>query len=154
MEELLFQELSLNQIDKIKPLWESLNRVHLDDSVFFKDHYSAFTFEKRSARWKTMSDEDILIIVAETKDKELIGYCVSTMDEMKEGEIDSLFVYAEYRRLGVGKTLTEKSLEWLRSKNCKSIRLAVSYGHESVLGFYEKIGFFPRMTVLEWNPVK
>jgi diamine N-acetyltransferase len=151
MKNVILKKLSLRQINEIKPLWESLNQVHLADTVFFKDHYKSFTFEKRSARWRIMTDEDILILVAESEEKKLIGYCISTQDQLKQGEIDSLYVTPEFRGKGVGKILTERSLEWLQSNRCNPIRLAISYGHESVISFYQKIGFYPRMTILEYK---
>ena len=41
------RDIAKTEIGCIKPLWEELNRIHLADSVYFKKHYSAFTFEKR-----------------------------------------------------------------------------------------------------------
>jgi len=154
MKTVLYKTLPVSRLNEIKPLWEALNHVHWDDSVYFRDHYASFTFEKRAARWKTLSDESILIVVAETEEKKLIGYCVSTIDDANEGEIDSLFVDPNFRGQHIGHELVLKSLNWLYDNQCKPIRLAVSFGHESVVGFYEKIGFLPRMTILEYKPTK
>jgi diamine N-acetyltransferase len=147
-----YKTISISQLNEIKPLWEGLNQVHWDDSVYFRNHYANFTFEKRSARWKTLTDENILIEVAETDEKKLIGYCISTINDANEGEIDSLYVESEFRGPQIGRELMLKSLAWLNSNKCKPIRLAVSFGHENVIGFYEKLGFFPRMTILEYKP--
>jgi diamine N-acetyltransferase len=154
MKTVFYKILSVSQLNEIKPLWEVLNRVHRDDSVYFRDHYASFTFEKRSTRWKTISKENILILAAETEEKKMIGYCVSTIDDANEGEIDSLFVDPNFRGQQIGRELVLKSLDWLRDNQCKPIRLAVCFGHENVIGFYEKLGFFPRMTVLEYKPTK
>jgi diamine N-acetyltransferase len=154
MNKVSYKTLPVSLLYEIKSLWEALNQVHWDDSVFFRDHYATFTFEERASKWKKLSDESILIEVAETEEKRLIGYCVSTIDEASVGEIDSLYVKPEFRGQQIGRELVLKSLDWLRENDCKPIRLAVSFGHEDVIGFYEKLGFFPRMTVLEWKPVK
>jgi len=146
-----YKTLPVSHLNEIKPLWEALNRVHWDDSVYFRDHYASFTFERRSTRWMTMSKENILILVVETEKKKLIGYCVSTIDDTNEGEIDSVFVEPEFQGKQIGRELVLKSLGWLRENECKPIRLAVSFGHESVIGFYEKLGFYPRFSVLEWK---
>jgi ribosomal protein S18 acetylase RimI-like enzyme len=151
MKKINYQKLNLSQLSEIRPLWEALNQIHGEDSVCFKDHYARFTFEKRSARRETMSEEDVLILVAENAGQQLIGYCVSTIDKQKLGEIDSLYVSPEFRGCGVGRTFTVRSLEWLQSNRCKPIRLAVSYGHESVLPFYQTIGFYPQLTILEYK---
>jgi GNAT superfamily N-acetyltransferase len=98
-----------------------------------------------------MTEDQLLILIAKTENHEIIGYCVSTIDEMKHGEIDSLFVIPDYRGYGIGKKLTERSIEWLKLKNCNPIRLAINYGHESVLPFYQNLGFYPRLTILEYQ---
>ncbi|MDP4202083.1 MAG: GNAT family N-acetyltransferase [Bacteroidota bacterium] len=140
--------LPQNELYRIKPLWEKLNEIHLRDSVHFKDHYSSFTFEKRIMAWTSLPDERVWILVGEVND-EVVGYCVATSTEDGKGEIDSLCVDEAWQNKGVGETLVRESLAWLESQNCSPIRLIVSYGHESVMGFYEKLGFYPRATILE-----
>jgi diamine N-acetyltransferase len=151
MANVLIKEIRKSELDRIKPLWEGLNQVHLEDTVHFREHYLHFTFEKRADRWKSISEENILIIIAEDEYNHPVGYCVSTIGNANEGEIDSLFVEPTFRGQNIGYELMTRSLNWLKKNGCKPIRLAVSYGHESVLGFYGKLGFFPRMTVLEWE---
>ncbi len=149
-----YRELTQLQLDEIKPLWEELNKIHLGDSAFFKDHYATFTFEKRIGRWKYMPENDIHVLVAETEKNIAVCYCVSVIKEDLSGEIDSLFLQSDFRGNGIGKTLMEKSMEWLKNKNCHTIRLGVSYGHESVLEFYRHLDFYPRITLLEWKGTK
>jgi diamine N-acetyltransferase len=144
-----YKQLSLHNLSEIKPLWEELNKIHLADSVHFKEHYQSFSFESRSSKWMKLQEKDIFILVAQTNDSTSIGYCVSTIDVDKNAEIDSLFVDTNFRQLGIGRKLIEKSKEWFQKNSCQSIRLSVSYGHESVLPFYIKSGFFPRLTILE-----
>lgn len=143
-----YQLLPFNELLRIKPLWEKLNEIHLQDSIYFKDHYSSFTFEKRIMAWTKLPEENVWILAAEVKG-EIVGYCVATATEDGKGEIDSICVSEEWQNKGVGETLVKESLAWMESKKCSPIRLIVSYGHESVLGFYEKLGFYPRATVLE-----
>ena len=40
-------EKDITEIEIIKPLWEKLNLIHLDKSVYFKSKYEKFTFDKR-----------------------------------------------------------------------------------------------------------
>ena len=136
------------QLPVIKLLWEKLNALHLEDSVYFKEHYSTFTFEKRTLRWSKLAESDIIILIAKNTSENIVGYCVSTIHD-NEGEVDSIFVEAEYRKHNIGKQLVETSIEWLKHKGCSKIKLGVSFGHESVFKFYQKLGFYPRMTMLE-----
>lgn len=151
MSNITYKRLSIRHLSEIKPLWEELNKIHLADSVYFKEHYQSFSFETRSSKWMKLQEDDIFILVAQTDDSTPIGYCVSTIDIDKNAEIDSLFVDINFRQQGIGRELIEKSKEWFQKSNCTSIRLSVSYGHESVLPFYMKSGFFPRLTTLEFK---
>ncbi len=143
-----YQLLPVGELHRIKPLWEKLNSIHLKDSIYFKDHYTSFTFEKRTVAWSKLSEENIRIWVA-ASENEIVGYCVATVTNDGKGEVDSLCVEEAWQKRGVGETLVQKSVAWLESKQCSPIRLIVSHGHESVLGFYEKLGFYPRATILE-----
>lgn len=154
MQQVEYNILTKDKLAEIKPLWEELNLIHLDDTVYFKEHYAAFSFEKRSAGWLNLPEESFHLLIAVTKESGPVGYCVSTIDANRKGEIDSLFVHEAFRQQGIGKTLTERSLEWLQENRCNPIRLTVSYGHESVLGFYQRLGFYPRLTTLEWKEDK
>jgi diamine N-acetyltransferase len=149
MEKLIYRRLDTTELPVIKDLWKELNLIHLTDSVYFKEHYASFSFTERSRSWLKLPEDDFHLLVTETKDSVPVGYCASTIDANRKGEIDSLFVSTEYRRKGVGELLVRKSIEWLNNKQCISIRLSVSYGHEKVLGFYQKLDFYPRLTTLE-----
>ncbi len=151
---LSYKTIPISRINEIKPLWEKLNQIHLDDTIYFTEHYQNFTFEKRAGKWSGMEEDQLLILVAETENHEIIGYCISTIDGIKQGEIDSLFVEPEFRSQQIGRELVLRSLGWLHENECEPIRLAVSFGHEGVIEFYEKLGFFPRMTILEYKPTE
>ena len=40
-------ELDKTELYKIKDLWQELNAHHQKQSIYFKDHYATYTFEKR-----------------------------------------------------------------------------------------------------------
>ncbi len=136
-----------NEIERIKPLWEKLNEMHLKDSQYFKDFYKCFTFEKRCEKFFKIKDDCLFIELIE--DKEIpVGYCISTINK-EVGEIDSIYIDEKYRKFGFGKLLIKNSIKWLKENNCSKIFVAVAEGHESVFGFYRKYDFYPRMTYLQ-----
>ncbi len=141
------RDIAKADIRIIKPLWEALNRMHLQDSVHFKDHYRAFTFERRMESLLAKDDSDLKITVAFSGSTAL-GYCISTT-ERKSGEIESLFLDESIRGRGLGEKLVEGHLAWIRTRGCERIRVSVSHGHDSPIGFYRKLGFRERLTVLE-----
>jgi GNAT superfamily N-acetyltransferase len=145
MTELL--EISKEQINCIRNLWEKLNRMHYEDSVYFEDHFASLDFEERKKDILAHGEEDVKITVAKDGPR-FLGYCVSSVSGAR-GEIDSLYLEEELRGRGIGRKLVERHVEWMKSKGCAAIRAAVSYGHESVVDFYHRMGFFERVVYLE-----
>ena len=84
----------------------------------------------------------------ETQDS-LVGYCVSGVDRWLNGEVESIFVVAQWRGHGIGTALMEKALEWLKSKGTKRNIVSVAVGNEQAYVFYQQFGFYPRRTLLE-----
>jgi diamine N-acetyltransferase len=149
MDGIKIKRISKSEISIIKPLWEKLNDIHHRDSLYFKDHYASFTFEKRTEKFGEISDNDILIEIATAKNGHIIGYCVSTISADRDGEIDSIFIEDECRGKGIGEKLIRDAIDFLKNNNCGQILLAVANGRESVFPFYQNLGFFPRLTYLK-----
>lgn len=139
--------LSKNDLALLKPLWEKLNEIHLHDSPHFKNFYEAFTFEQRIVSFDTIKADNLLIQIVEV-DGKIFGYCISTITN-ETGEIESLYLEESVRGNGLGETLCRNAIEWMKKRSCKKFEVSVSYGHEGVFGFYEKLGFYPRMTMLQ-----
>lgn len=142
-------DIPTSQIMRIKHLWEELNKIHLADSVNFKDHYQSFTFENRIKSLLKIEEDKIRITVIQ-KGNECFGYCLSTIQDSK-GEIESLFISDTIRNKKYGKLLVDKHIEWMKENDCEKITVTVSHGHESVLDFYHKLGFFERLISLEYK---
>ena len=140
-----FIELSKNEIEKIKPLWELLNKTHYDNSNNWKDHFSKQTFEQR---FKDLLNEKHIHILVAKNEKEIVGYTVSTI-KGSIGEIDSIFVKFEFRQMDIGKKLIAQAIEWLKGQNVSQIVVEVAEGNERVFPFYEGLGFKTNMTKLK-----
>ncbi len=140
------KSIDKKEIHLIQKLWEELNEVHLNDSIHFKDHFKKFTFEERCKALVSLEDDHIQIDVL-FDEKNPVGYCISAL-KGNSGEIESLFIRKKYRKLGFGDVLVKKGITWLESNSCERIEVSVASGHESVFGFYEKFGFYPRKTSL------
>ncbi|MBP7737178.1 MAG: GNAT family N-acetyltransferase [Spirochaetes bacterium] len=149
MKDYTYRSINKNDIFLVKNLWSKLNDIHHDDSIYFKDHFASFTFEKRITKFADCGEESIMIQVAESDDRTPVGYCISTVDRDGVGEIDSIFVDDHHRGNGIGDMLMRTGISWLRERGCAKIRVGVAHGHESVFLFYQRYGFFPRMTFLE-----
>lgn len=141
------QKLPKKELHLIKHLWEKLNQMHYQDSIYFKDHFQTFTFEKRCNDFSNINDENIQINVLIDSEK-VVGYCIATIKKAV-GEIESIYVDDEYRKEGFGKKLIEESTDWLKENKCKKIMVAVAHGHENVFDFYMKMAFYPRVSYLQ-----
>ena len=142
------KDIPKEKIHCIRNLWEKLNQVHYEDSVYFEDHYASFTFSWRIADFLQKDDNDLKISIV-VDGPRYLGYCISTIDG-SHGEVDSIYLDDELRGRGFGRRLIEEHTAWLKSRGCSRIRLAVSYGHEdSVREFYHRMGFYERLTYFE-----
>ncbi|MBN2656866.1 MAG: GNAT family N-acetyltransferase [Spirochaetales bacterium] len=133
----------------IKPLWEKLNEIHRHDSRHFKDFYSGFTFEERMRSFDELIDGNFHLQIVYAG-HEAMGYCISTA-RGNIGEIDSIYLDEKARGSGLGSLLVENAMLWMRGRKCSRFRVSVADGHESVLEFYGKLGFLPRLSVLEYS---
>lgn len=144
----VFRDINVDELDLIKSLWEKLNQLHMQDSIYFKEHYKTNTFEKRCKKFWQKDKKDIKIEIVEDEDAVIIGYCISTLEKAK-GEIESLFIEEKFRKNRLGNMLISNAIKWLKERRCNTILVSVADGHEDVFDFYMKNGFYPRLTYLE-----
>ncbi len=146
---LTYYQIPLNQLVTIESLWKKLNEIHANLSPDFGEHYNQMTFEHRTLKFHAIKEEDIRITIVKDQD-EAIGYCITTTDmENTLGALESIYLKPAYRQRGIGEALVEDSKGWVRTKGCQKMVLSVSVGNESVLDFYKKVGFYPKLLQLE-----
>jgi RimJ/RimL family protein N-acetyltransferase len=152
--EIEYLEKNQNDLDIIRPLWEKLNAHHITVSKYFKDSRAATTFDMRKKQLMEKSYQGALRIdLARDEDtKEFIGYCVTSVNQEKQGEIESIYVEKDYRLLGIGDSLMTRALGWLETVTVKKTILGVAEGNEGVFAFYQRHNFYPRVTVLMHKP--
>ena len=142
-------ELPVESLDRLRPLWESLKEHHLARfrQPSFRADMAGKSWDERK-RELIRPDKALKIVAAQT-DGRLIGYCIATIGDDCRGEIDSLYVAADFRGLAVGTRLVETVLGWFEAAGIRAIAISVAYGNEEALRFYEKFGFQPRSYCLQ-----
>jgi RimJ/RimL family protein N-acetyltransferase len=152
--EIEYLEKNQNDLDIIRPLWEKLNAHHITVSKYFKDSRTATTFDMRKKQLMEKSYRGALRIdlARDATTKEYIGYCVTSVNEEKQGEIESIYVEKDYRLSGIGDSLMTRALGWLETVTVKKTILGVAEGNEGVFAFYQRHDFYPRVTVLMHKP--
>ncbi len=140
-----------NLIDEIEVLWESLNQLMCERSIYFKQHFFGMTFEKRKVELleKVSSGEIHIDLAVDEVTGNSVGYVVSSIDSKKTGVIESVYVSEVYRGFGLGDRLMRNALSWLDEKNALVKVLDVTVGNEAVYSFYCRYGFLPRQTQLK-----
>jgi len=138
--EITFKELSMDEIDLVKPLWQKLNTHHIQCSEFRKE-FKKNIFEKRINKIK---DNNLKIMAGYNDENKIICYSITSISPNDVGELDSIYVEENYRGTGIGKKLMEMSLEWLDQNGIDDIFIIVAAGNENALNFYNEFGFKPR----------
>jgi diamine N-acetyltransferase len=137
-------------LDQIGPLWQKLNDHHRERSPHHAAHYVGMTFEVRKKHLLEKSQKGSMRIdIARDADThETVGYCVSTVSENHQGEIDSIFIEQDYRRHGIGDRLMKRALGWMNELCITQRMVEVAAGNEEVFAFYHWYGFYPKSTIL------
>ncbi|AET68290.1 acetyltransferase [Desulfosporosinus orientis DSM 765] len=150
MVEICYLEGGQELLEKVAPLWKSLNEHHQNASKHFSRYYNQITFAKRKEEWlKNIESGKMRIDLVHSKGSyEYIGYCVSICNQ-NIGEVESIFVGDAYRNMGIGRCLMQRALDWMDQQSVKTKRISVAVGNEQVLKFYQGFGFFPRSVMLE-----
>jgi ribosomal protein S18 acetylase RimI-like enzyme len=151
MREITYTVTDAENIDIIRPLWKKLIVHHQERVRHFKRLLESIDFEKRKAELlEHAKTGELRIDLAHDAEKgRVVGYCVSTIDNKKQGEIESVCVEPSYRRSGIAGNLMEKALKWMDEMSVEKKILVVAAGNEEVFAFYEEHGFYPRGTILE-----
>ena len=124
-----YLEVNRQETDIIKPLWEKLRDHHRELSPNFSGRYTELTFEnRRDELLKKSIGGSLKIDIAKDKDtKWLVGYCVSSISEELEGEVDSIYVEEDYRSLGIGKELMKRTLKWMNANRVKTKKIGMIF---------------------------
>jgi ribosomal protein S18 acetylase RimI-like enzyme len=152
MVKVVYTEISEKDLDMISPLWKKLRQHHIDrSSPYFAGQLEKMTFKlRKKILLEKAGNGAIYIDLARDKSGNTVtGYCVTTVNDKKVGEIESIYVEEKYRRHGIGDNLMKRALLWLEGHGATRIILGVAAGNEEVFPFYRRYGFYPRATILE-----
>jgi diamine N-acetyltransferase len=143
-------ETDQSGLDSIGFLWEKLNEHHRIRSHYYAGHFTRMTFEirKKGLLEKAQKGQLRIDIAKDKQTENVIGYCISSITEDKQGEIESIFIESDYRRQNIGDVFMKKALKWMNSFSVAKIIIEVGAGNEEVFGFYARYNFYPRVTIL------
>lgn len=145
----VFETLDITEVHRIRPLWERLKQHHGEVSTFFAERHAGIGFDERLTFLHAHGKDLFRLDVARLDGTDTqVGYCLSSIAEGRRGEVESIYVDADWRGQGLGRWFMEAALAWFDERGAEQVILGVVAGNDRALGFYERFGFFPRTTVL------
>jgi ribosomal protein S18 acetylase RimI-like enzyme len=144
-----YQDLPVSEIDVIGPFWEKLREHHAARATAFVAEFAVVTFKERKQKLLAGRRELRIFLARETENGQIAGYCVASVLNDGNGELDSLYILDGFRGCGIGREFMERTLGWFIEQAVTDISISVAVGNEEALPFYEKFGFMPRTYVLK-----
>ncbi len=134
---IIIDQLPLIDLEKIRLLWEKLNRIHAKKSPYFSNEYSGKTFAEQKKEFILKAHlMPTTLFTALDKDKDyLAGYCFASAEPKMAGEVDSLYVDEFYRSLHLGQDLLKRAINWMDEIGVHRKIIEVYTGNEDVLPF-------------------
>lgn len=136
----IYKDLSEEKVDYVRNLWEKNRLFHKENSIDFSTEYDNISFDERMKGLLNQSKIRKITIV-ENEEKQIIAYCMSIINEIKIGEIATLYVEEIYRRAGIGKKLLQLHMKWFEDNHITNVRVEVLHNNLSAISLYEKVGF-------------
>src|SRR5690349_1703460 len=98
-----------------------------------------------------LRDKESIVLVAEHDDR-IVGYVFAAIEPLSWkdlrdecGFIHDLLVSDEARRMGVGESLLNAAIEWLREQKMPRVVLGTAAQNENARRLFERRGFRPTM---------
>ena len=116
------------KLDLVAPLWQKLIIHHKLRSQYFREHFDMMTWEKRKRELLEKSKNGAMLVdlAKDAKTGAIVGYCVSTINANKHGEIESIFIEEIYRRQDIGDNFIKRALDWFDKHSITRRVIAVS----------------------------
>ena len=141
------REATKDDISEIKDLmkslfltWDSIDSMDKIDKNWFSSNESNQLISER------ISSNHKKYFVAE-KENKIVGYIFGLIEvraaclDKTVGLIDELFIKPEHRKTGAGKALTNKMLNWFKSKNIRWTIVLTHSCDEGANSYWIKLGY-------------
>jgi len=148
-----FCHATLEDVEKMVPLWESLMQFHieLDESFVTCQHASEIWKEFVS---NNIQNPDNKVVLIAKNEGNVVGYIMGEISERPPvyekkiiGNIWDIYVSEESRGKKVGKGLYDMIEAWFKVRNVKRIELNVATSNPQALEFWKNMGFDSYMAV-------
>jgi diamine N-acetyltransferase len=82
-----------DDLDLIITLWNKLRLHHQERSSHFKNDFYTYIWEARKKSLREKAEDGVMLVelAKDNGTNQLIGYCVSSIDDGKQGEIELIY---------------------------------------------------------------
>ena len=125
--------------------------TELDRQAFFEAYQAEpeavtrYLYRRRTARLPSPGDARSTLVAAYTPMEDLCGFVWSTTDTMDDGTrldiLNQVYVLPEYRGLGIGSYLVDRTVAVLKGYGSQTILVHLPGTSEPIYGLLERIGF-------------
>jgi diamine N-acetyltransferase len=144
-----YQSGGIEYLETIRPLWQALNRYHQSISPHFEHEFANFIFDQRVANLRRIYDDQAIHLDIAWSGERSLAYLITAISPTGVGELESIYVEAEFRGQGIGDELMKRGLVWLHAQNPVSVEVKVAVGNEDTYPFYARYGFYPHLVTLK-----
>jgi ribosomal protein S18 acetylase RimI-like enzyme len=118
---------------------------HHSMSVHFKqDLEEARIANTESVLSQCAHDDGLLVVVAVPRETNTeVGYCIGLVKHDRVGDIYSIYVDEEQRRMGIAREMLKEALTWFEGKGVHDVEVQILYENETVAPMYKELGFRP-----------
>jgi GNAT superfamily N-acetyltransferase len=154
-----YEVISEDNIHCIKDLCNELMTYQKSKSYIHSELFDGMSFETRMIPSVKSANANYILVAKD--DNEIVGYVYSNissketysnefatffdLDSVKNDEVGCLsqfYIKEDYRNIGIGTVLFEKSMDWLNSfMSISDLFIFVSNGNDNALKFYQGKGF-------------
>jgi GNAT superfamily N-acetyltransferase len=137
-------------LELITLLREKIRQYHVERSTFFKERITEMSIEEANKQLLAKAVGGLLLDLArDAETGRLVGYCLTSINEERHGEIVSIYLEPEYRRHRIGYRLMERALDWMDKQGVMRKALGIGAGNEEVVDFYRHFDFEVRSIIME-----
>jgi diamine N-acetyltransferase len=149
MADILYIATDADSMGDIANLWEHQKKHHVERATNFKKEMASKTWEQRRDEMLAKAIGGRLRLDLAYDEDIIVGYCIATVNKEQRGEIDSIYVEKKYRGQGIGKEFIGRSETWFMMMGAKDRIIAIAEGNEDVIPFYNKLGYFTSVTIMQ-----
>lgn len=152
------RDLTLEDFDAVNEIFMQIHDLHVENRP---DIYRSIRKPRSTKAWDYEAglDDSYMLMLGAEVDGRIVGFCIAELQPAigsafvpcMSAHIRNLAVHEDYRRLGIGTVLYQKTLLLAKARGAVRVDLKVYSFNEEALEFYQSLGMTFQSYTLEQN---